>query len=345
MATSNPAAATLQTANVQTLLLLSCYRNCVQIVTDRPGIDELTQLSKLVRTFDAVRHQSIFGHNASECRDIVVRLSDDVHRLQQWFHGDVQRFHPFTHIFVLSTSDLELSANSVRYIADHFLQVYTIDAMRQTIRHIPTNKSLRLLGATRSELAEFANLGNRRLASAFPADQRIRASMHPCPPYIIADGPQLDGIEYRLMVELTKRWRLQLDAIEAQPDAWLLTIHEVHANRSDVALCGQWLEIETCRLFDCSAPLDFMCGTFLVPAPVRLNAATAVYLSLSGSLWLVTLISFGLTVSAVQLMAMWRRDRNASVGRTVLDVAALTVLQSVREISAQMLHKRIVYLS
>lgn len=56
---------------------------------------------------------------------------------------------------------------------------------------------------------------------------------------------------------------------------------------SDLAMCSIRLTPKYYELYDLSTFYDQMCATFLVPKPVKLNEATAIYTALRRSVWLL----------------------------------------------------------
>lgn len=126
-------------------------------------------------------------------------------------------------------------------------------------------------------------------------------------------------------------------------DRYELALDEMAANRSDIAMCANWLSVGLIQKFDCSTFFDHMCGTFLVPKPVILNAATNIFLSLSKWMWCAVLISFGLTGFCLTVFTRLsesfyvpkppRRHMYATWGRSFFDVTAISLVQSISKVS------------
>lgn len=104
-----------------------------------------------------------------------------------------------------------------------------------------------------------------------------------------------DGVESHFLAEITKHWSFEPVNLPHVQDNYEVTLGEVDANRSDIAMCSNWLSLSLLRRYDCSRFFDYMCGTFLVPNPVIMNEASNTIRAYSAWMWLYNILSLVLT--------------------------------------------------
>lgn len=103
-----------------------------------------------------------------------------------------------------------------------------------------------------------------------------------------------DGIEYRFVAELAKRWNL----IEIAHPWTIQTFNmklrttDVLSGQADIAMGSIWMLLDRHRKFDLTSYFDIQCTTYLVPRPEIANAATNIYLCMSWKVWAALMISF-----------------------------------------------------
>lgn len=115
-----------------------------------------------------------------------------------------------------------------------------------------------------------------------------------------------DGIEYRFVAELAKRWNL----IEiAHP--WTIQTFNMKLRTTDVltdvadfAMGSIWMLLDRHRKFDLTSYFDIQCTTYLVPKPEMVNAATYIYLCMTWEVWTALAISF-CTIGVILTAMSW----------------------------------------
>lgn len=119
-----------------------------------------------------------------------------------------------------------------------------------------------------------------------------------------------DGIEYRFLDELAKRWTL----IEIAHPWTIQTFNmklrtaDVLSDQADFAMGSIWMLLDRHRLFDLTSYFDIQCTTYLVPKPEIVNAATYIYLCMSWKVWTVLLLSF-CTIGLILTALSWTNVR------------------------------------
>lgn len=99
----------------------------------------------------------------------------------------------------------------------------------------------------------------------------------------------MDGIEYRIFLEISKHWNAKLNLQKNHPignwDPYEAIRAEVANKTSDMAMCSLWLNYEHHHSFDLSSFIDRQCITFLVPVQKLISEGSTIYISLSGAVW------------------------------------------------------------
>lgn len=104
-----------------------------------------------------------------------------------------------------------------------------------------------------------------------------------------------EGVESNFLNEITKHWSFEPVDIKHLQDDYEVTQSALYSNRSDIAICSNWLTEKNHRMYDCSQFIDRTCGTFLVPKPVIKNAASNALYAYSKWMWLAAMFSLLLT--------------------------------------------------
>lgn len=122
----------------------------------------------------------------------------------------------------------------------------------------------------------------------------FRISLFECPPFVIYVDDYLDGIEYRIIKEISKSWKLHVnhrDFSDDISDPWSAVIDDVVRDVSDVAMCSIWQTNINYSIIDFSHEYSSLCATFLVPKPTLVNPSEYLYLPLSKVVWIGLVVS------------------------------------------------------
>lgn len=122
----------------------------------------------------------------------------------------------------------------------------------------------------------------------------FRISLFECPPFVIYVNNELDGIEYRIIKEISKSWKLHVnrrDFSENISDPWSAVIDDVVKDSSDIAMCSIWQTNINYSVIDFSFEYSSLCATFLVPKPALVNPSEYLYLPLNKLVWVGLVVS------------------------------------------------------
>lgn len=133
--------------------------------------------------------------------------------------------------------------------------------------------------------------------------------------------------------EITKHWSFEPVNVRNVQDGNELTVKTMATNRSDIALCGVWHSLQLEQQFDSSTYFDKMCGTFLVPRPNRLNAASNIYLSFSEEVWLATLGTCIVIIVSLIIISKFKFNSNIDthlrLHMSFLDLSGIALIQCI----------------
>lgn len=143
------------------------------------------------------------------------------------------------------------------------------------------------------------------------------------------------------MAEITKHWSYEPVYVQHIQDNYQLTLGELDANRSDIAICSIWQRLNLYQRYDCSTYFDHICGTFLVPKPVIKNSASNALFAYSMWLWISVLLSIALAAVCLTIVTKVAQNQNLcfsgsnrmiydSWGRSLMEVFAISTTQSIR---------------
>lgn len=123
----------------------------------------------------------------------------------------------------------------------------------------------------------------------------------------------LDGVEYRIIQAVARDWNITFvrrDFSSTVPNPWKTIMTDISDNVTDMGICSVWMDANRADSFDLSTYYDFQCHKFLVPRPIRLNEATAIYRTFNTAVWLLFLCVF--LVTGVLLMTLSRMEPEAN---------------------------------
>lgn len=116
----------------------------------------------------------------------------------------------------------------------------------------------------------------------------------------------LDGVEYRMVHEITKNWKVKFvkrDLSDEVKEPWTAILQDVKNDNADIAMCLQWLQLHRIQNYDYTTYYDHLCLTMLVPKPRRLNEASAIYLAFNVYVWALFCFFFLLTGLLITIFA------------------------------------------
>lgn len=100
---------------------------------------------------------------------------------------------------------------------------------------------------------------------------------------------RVDGIEYRIFLEISKHWNATINLHRIHPnenwDPYETIRMDVTNKSSDMAMCSIWLTYENYNAFDLTSFIDRQCITFLVPVQKLISDVSTIYIALSGAVW------------------------------------------------------------
>ncbi|KAJ6643303.1 hypothetical protein Bhyg_08262, partial [Pseudolycoriella hygida] len=183
--------------------------------------------------------------------------------------------------------------------------------------------------------------------------KEFRLSFYNCSPFIIyvdEDNFSFNGIEYQLVREITKNWKIRYilrDESKTGISPWITMFDDLKNRTADIAMCSIWISVFDDK-YDVSGYYNHECNTLLIPKPKRLSEMTAIYKSLSGKVWL----TFGLLFSATGFL-LWSTamvgigDRSAyvSLSRTFLEIMNIATLHGVNTLRQQQISVKILLMS
>lgn len=151
-------------------------------------------------------------------------------------------------------------------------------------------------------------------------------------PFIIAAlyDHRKDGLEYRFITSVLKNWKIKFlhqDQTQIPFTPHVTMLNELENQTSQLVMCAVWLNYWHVPRFDLTNYFDYHCNTWICPKPVKLNAATAVYRTLSSDVWLLYALCFALTVVVLtiisQLESKFRKTEviSSKLGRCLLEAA------------------------
>ncbi|KAJ6642098.1 hypothetical protein Bhyg_07044 [Pseudolycoriella hygida] len=325
-------------------------QECLQVVSD--SNNEVGQMmvafrlaSFYVRSERSLELRDIMTERKGQCETflIFVERMNKVNKMLTSIQTSAKQFFPFTKIYFHfehqhnSTTDREIMFLLRKFLLNNALfgyvleykdngnelQILTTDLLTNDIRS-PVASSLP------KELLH-------PLLDTHSIKKRFRISLFNCPPYTIYleddDGTvmmdTMDGLEYRLMHEITKSWKKNFkfrDFTKVKINPYAKILDDLSNESSDMAMCALWLVEDINRNFDLSTFYVNQCLTFLVPKPIKLNEATAIYTTLHSYVWL--LFSFFLLLSIFLLNNIAKIEKRLNGSDSVFTDITVTVIET-----------------
>lgn len=151
---------------------------------------------------------------------------------------------------------------------------------------------------------------------------------------------RFDGIEYRLVQEVIKNWKVKYilrDESRTGVSPWITMFEDLKNQTADIAMCSIWISVFDDK-YDVSGYYNHECNTLLVPKPKRLSEITAIYKTLSGLVWLTFGLCFfttGMLLWSSAIIGIAERTVFVNMSRTFLEVMNIATLHGVQTLPKQ----------
>lgn len=236
-----------------------------------------------------------------------------IYELFSEMNSTKRRFYPYSKILLINQMEdenLYFNHSILKYITQNAVNV--IRMSQKQSNNIKFNRILFNDSVMSNTFSEKFFAGEQLIDTLLNNKMlKIRASFHDCPPYVVYDKSNItsikfDGVEYRFFSEISKNWIKQITLhveSNANSNPYDKVRTDLISGISDVGLCSLWLTLNNNKNRSLSRYYDSQCLTFLVPKSKLLNHAHNIYLPLSKSAWLITLISLIITTIAIRILA------------------------------------------
>lgn len=225
--------------------------------------------------------RNVLSFQRTNCDNFMIftQNSTEIFKLFGSTSGKVQRFLPFTQLFLISSDpNISFDQKSLKYIYENGLYVFmtknTISSQSSNIlsflslRNVLTDEILNLTASNKHNAIRYFGeyKGHPFLNSQYKM-KVFRVSLFNCSPYVMyLSDEKFDGLEYRILKEITKNWTIEHNKCDYSSkvlDPWATVLENVEKNISDLAMCSVWLNVKSTTYYDASNYVDFQCGTFL----------------------------------------------------------------------------------
>lgn len=125
----------------------------------------------------------------------------------------------------------------------------------------------------------------------------------------------MDGIEFRFVREVTKNWKKTYkfrDFARVKINPYVAILDDLANKSSDMSMCALWIIDDIYNRYDLSTFYVKQCVMFLVPKPMKLPEATAIYTTLDTHVWLLFLFAFLLSIISLNNIAKLEKRLNDS---------------------------------
>lgn len=140
----------------------------------------------------------------------------------------------------------------------------------------------------------------------------------------------MDGIEFRFVREVTKNWKKSFqyrDYSRVKGNPYVSILEDLSNDTSDMSMCALWLLGDTYEHYDLSTFYAKQCLTFLVPKPIKLHEATAIYTTLGTHVWLLFL--FVCLLSIVLLNNIAKIEKQLNNSDSIFTDLSVTVMETI----------------
>lgn len=140
----------------------------------------------------------------------------------------------------------------------------------------------------------------------------------------------MDGTEFRFIKEVTKNWKKTFnfrDFSLVKQNPYVAILRDLSTDETDMSMCALWFMADTYKLYDMSTFYEDQCLLLLVPKPMKLNEATAIYTTLDKYVWLLAFFFFLWSIVSLNVVAKMESELNGSTSAFV--DFAVTVMETV----------------
>lgn len=180
-----------------------------------------------------------------------------------------------------------------------------------------SNKIISNYSTKKIEISKFFNKHYKwtKWIPSFRNNKRFKLSSFNCSPFVIKNQNNIavDGVEYRMIKEITKEWPLEHVTPEKNrtESVWTMNLRNLINKKADAAICSVFQISSVKPLLERTRPYSQTCLTFVVPKPHLLPQFTYVFQPLQLNLWLLCIVSvfvIALFLKAVSFYQKYKRD-------------------------------------
>lgn len=154
--------------------------------------------------------------------------------------------------------------------------------------------------------------------SLYPNEFRI--ALFDCVPYVFLDESfePVNGIEYQLIKEITKKWRKELlvlgDDASKRRNEWRAVYNTVSNGTADLGACSIWQMFLDYEALDFANSFQQVCLTFIVPKPHLLPKISFFFHSFQLLLWILMILLLLLVgILMIFIEKFHRKNQNANL--------------------------------
>lgn len=140
----------------------------------------------------------------------------------------------------------------------------------------------------------------------------------------------MDGIEYRFVREVTKNWKKTFkfrDFSRVKSNPYVAILDDLANNSSDLSMCALWIIDDIYKRNDLSTFYVKQCLMFLVPKPMKLHEASAIYTTFDTYVWLLLLLALLLFIVLLNNIAKF--EKHLSDSDSVFTDLTITILETI----------------
>lgn len=126
-------------------------------------------------------------------------------------------------------------------------------------------------------------------------NKSIRVGLFNNPPYVIKNQNEtFDGVEYRMLIEITKGYKLEIfevDTSDYKKNPWDHVKTQLYEQNIDIGICSMFMNVYDLSLIEGTIPYTETCLTLLVPRPHLMDYSVYLYLPLTSHVWICCIFS------------------------------------------------------
>lgn len=218
---------------------------------------------------------------------------------------DESNFSPFTNILLINPAVQEDLNVQRMYLKSLNVFAVTMKSIENNLNVLPElyslvgNKTFQWIFSKENYLNEKTFI--QILLNNQFGIKELRIGFTDCPPFVITSGPVLDGIDIRLIKELTRNWKIFF----FKESNWGKLKQSTVENKTDISICSIWIAAQNYHQLELTNFYDYQCETFIVRKPILLNKASYVYKPFQPIVWLTFLISIFLTGLVLKVITVF----------------------------------------